>query len=92
MLQQRRNSRGEHYVVGPTGAQLTLDDLPPRDTQRWVARRKGEVVAAVRGGLLTLEDACDRYQLTGEEYEAWESAIDRHGLKGLSTTHLRKYR
>ena len=60
MLQQqqtRTNSRGEAYVIGPTGAPLTLNDLPPVDTGRWVIRRKAEVVAAVRGGLLTLDEA-----------------------------------
>ena len=55
--QTRTNSRGESYVIGPTGAPLTLRDLPPADTGRWVIRRKAEVIAAVRGGLLSLEDA-----------------------------------
>lgn len=92
LQQQRQNSRGERYVIGPTGAPLTLGDLPPADTPRWVIRRKAEVVAAVRGGLLSLEDARARYQLTAEEYEAWESAIDRHGMAGLRTTRIQKYR
>ena len=35
-------------VIGPDGKLLSLDDLPPPNTQRWVARRKAEVVAAVR--------------------------------------------
>ena len=31
MLQQQRvNNRGEKYVIGPTGAPLTLSDLPLR--------------------------------------------------------------
>ena len=67
MLQQqqqtRTNSRGEPYVIGPTGVPLTIADLPPVDTGRWVIRRKAEVVAAVRGGLLTLDEACERYSL-----------------------------
>ena len=47
MLQERRlNSKGEQYVVGPTGTPLTLKDLPPSNTDRWVIRRKAEVVAA----------------------------------------------
>ena len=48
------------YVVGPEGTPLTMADLPPPDTKRWVIRRKAEVVAAVRGGLLSLEEACSR--------------------------------
>ena len=55
-------------VVGPDGKMLTLDDLPPPNTQRWVARRKAEVVAAVRAGLLNLEEACARYNLSTEEF------------------------
>jgi hypothetical protein len=96
MLQQqqqtRRNSRGEAYVIGPTGAPLTLNDLPPPDTGRWVIRRKAEVVAAVRGGLLTLDEALDRYALTAEEFLAWQRSIDKHGLAGLRTTRIQQYR
>ena len=57
-------------VVGPDGRRLTFADLPLPDTKRWVIRRKAEVVAAVRGGLLSLDEACDRYQLTNEEFLA----------------------
>jgi len=94
MLQaeQRVNSKGEKYVIGPTGAPLTLADLPPPDTQRWVIRRKAEVVAAVRGGLLTLDEACNRYSLTNEEFLAWQQSIDRYGLPGLRTTRIQQYR
>lgn len=56
------------HVVGPTGEPLSINDLPPPNTGRWVIRRKAEVVAAVRGGLLSIEDACARYYLSVEEY------------------------
>ena len=93
MLQpQRVNSKGEKYVIGPTGAPLTLSDLPPRETERWVIRRKAEVVAAVRGGLLTLDEACERYRLTNEEFIGWQKSIDQHGLAGLRTTRIQQYR
>ena len=95
MLQQqqtRTNSRGEAYVIGPTGAPLTLRDLPPPDTGRWVIRRKAEVVAAVRGGLLSLEEACKRYTLTVEEFLSWQQSIDKHGLAGLRATRIQQYR
>ncbi len=80
------------YVVGPDGSPLTLGDLPPPDTKRWVIRRKAEVVFAVRGGLLTLVDACRRYTLTVEEFLAWQRAIDRFGFQGLRTTRIQQYR
>jgi len=79
-------------VIGPHGLPITLDSLPPPNTRRWVIRRKAEVVAAVRGGLLTLHDACDRYSLTIEEFLAWQGALDRHGLAGLRTTRVQEYR
>ena len=93
MLQQQRlNSKGEKYVIGPTGAPLTIADLPPPNTQRWVIRRKAEVVAAVHGGLLTLDDACSRYRLTNEEFLGWQKSIEQHGLAGLRTTRIQQYR
>ena len=93
MLQQQRlNSKGEKYVIGPTGAPLTIADLPPPNSQRWVIRRKAEVVAAVHGGLLTLDDACARYRLTNEEFLGWQKSIEQHGLAGLRTTRIQQYR
>ncbi len=80
------------YVIGPDGSPLTIADLPPNNTRRWVIRRKAEVVAAVRGGLLSMEDACARYRLTVEEFLSWQASIDRHGLAGLRTTRIQHYR
>lgn len=79
-------------VIGPAGEPLTLDDLPPPDTKRWVIRRKAEVVAAVRAGLITLEEACERYTLSVEEFLSWQKLIDKHGMRGLRTTRLQQYR
>src|SRR6202521_1037517 len=80
------------YVIGPDGSPLTIGDLPAPGPTRWVIRRKAEVVAAVRGGLLSLQEACSRYMLTGEVSLAWRRSIDRHGLAGLRTTRIQKYR
>jgi hypothetical protein len=43
-------------------------ELPLPDTKRWVAGRKAIVVAAVRSGELTFQDACQRYELSPEEF------------------------
>ena len=80
------------YVLGPDGSPLTIADLPAPDTVRWVIRRKAEVVAAVRGGLLSLEEACDRYTLTVDEFLSWQASVDQHGLAGLRATKIQKYR
>lgn len=86
------NEQAARRVIGPDGKLLTLDDLPPPETKRWVARRKAEVVAAVRAQLLTLEEACKRYNLSTEEFVGWEAAIDKHGLGGLRVTRIQDFR
>ena len=83
---------GPKYVIGPDGGPLTIADLPAPDTKRWVIHRKAQVVVAVRSGLLSLEEACSRYRLTVDEFFSWQSAMDRHGLAGLRTTRIQRYR
>ena len=51
-----------------------------------------EVVAAVNGGLLSVDEACERYSLTLEEFAGWQRAIDRAGMPGLRVTRIRQYR
>src|SRR5262249_10474380 len=84
------SARKAAKVIGPFGP-LTIADLPSSRTQRWSIRRKADVITAVRGGLLSLEEACSRYALNIEEYLAWEHAIDRYGLAGLRTTRTQFY-
>lgn len=67
-------------------------DLPASATTRWVARRKAAVVAAVRNGLISLDEACARYRLSREEFESWERLIDGHGTRALRVTRLKAYR
>ena len=70
----------------------TLDvELPPVGT-RWVPRRKAQVVTAVRGGAISLDEACRRYALTVEEFVSWQRAIDKFGLDGLRATHAQEHR
>jgi hypothetical protein len=80
------------YVVGPKGERLTLDTLPPPSTSRWTVHRKAQVVVAVQRGLLTIDQACERYAITLEEYAAWERIFERFGLAGLRATQLQEYR
>jgi Protein of unknown function (DUF1153) len=67
-------------------------ELPPPDSKRWTIRRKAAILAAVRAGQITFEDACRRYQLTEDEYLAWQRAFDAHGLAGLRVTRVQNYR
>ncbi|HYE49305.1 MAG TPA: DUF1153 domain-containing protein [Azospirillaceae bacterium] len=79
-------------VAQPGPIVRSIEELPAPDTKRWVMRRKAEVVAAVRGGLLTLEQACQRYSLSEEEFLSWQRLIDAHGVRALRTTRLQEYR
>ena len=71
---------------------FTINDLPPPDTKRWVARRKAVIVNAVRSGAISLEEVCRRYNLSVEEFQAWQRAIETHGVAGLRVTRLQIYR
>jgi len=73
-------------------ASATAMDLPPPDTKRWVARRKAVIVNAVRNGAISLEEVCRRYELSVEEFHAWQRAIETHGVAGLRVTRLQIYR
>ena len=55
-------------------------------------RRKAAVVAAVSAGMITVEEACRRYQLSEEEFVAWQQAFEAFGLRGLRTTRIQYYR
>jgi Protein of unknown function (DUF1153) len=66
--------------------------LPAPDTKRWVARRKAVIVEAVHSGAVDLTEICQRYNLSVEEFVAWERAIERHGVPGLRVTRLQIYR
>jgi hypothetical protein len=53
------------FFIGPDGRQikLTLTDLQPH--------HKALVVAAVRRGSITIDEACRRYSLSTERYLCW---------------------
>jgi transposase-like protein len=73
------------------GTQL-LEQLPDPNTKRWSVRRKAAVVAAVRSGGITVEEACGAYQLSIEEFLSWQRAFEAHGLAGLRVTRIQQYR
>ena len=66
--------------------------LPPPETKRWTSRRKAAILVAVRAGVITREEACQRYLLSEEELAGWEVAFDRAGIPGLLARKLHSYR
>lgn len=73
-------------VIGPHGEVILASDLPASNTVRWTPSRKAMLVVAIRGGLLSLEDALRRYGLTEEEFAEWQRDLDRGGLNSLKVT------
>jgi hypothetical protein len=80
--------------VGSADAPSLDDQIPelPSLGRRWTVRRKAAVIEAVRGGWVPIEEACRLYNLSVDEFLAWERDIDRHGLHGLRTTRYQIYR
>ena len=71
---------------------VTLADLPPPGTTRWVISRKAAVVAGVKVGLLSLDEALARYGLSLDEFLCWKRLLDDFGVKGLRVTRIKEYR
>jgi Protein of unknown function (DUF1153) len=68
-----------------------MDELPPPNIKRWTSRRKAAVVTAVKSAVISRAEAFSRYQLSEEEFLAWEHAFDLHGLHALRATTLQHY-
>jgi hypothetical protein len=63
--------------------------LPLQGNVRWTAWRKRDVVIALRSGVITADDAIERYRLSREELRDWIEGFERHGVAGL---HLKRKR
>jgi hypothetical protein len=61
-------------VLDHRGERITPGNLPAPNA-RWTPHRKQAVVLAVRGGLVTLDWARERYGLSAAEFEEWERLL-----------------
>ena len=87
-MSDRALRKRKAYYIAPDGKLITLADLPPPSTRRWVARQKATVVMAVQQGLISFEEACERYSLSVDEYLSWQRAFERYELRGLLAAHM----
>lgn len=83
---------GSRDGVKARGGRGDSHDLPPPGITRWVIRRKAQVVAAVTSGAITLDEVCQRYSVSKEEFQSWRDLLQRHGMYGLRTTRSQIYR
>jgi len=87
-----KKTSGPRSVTTANGSILSLADLPPAGTVRWVASRKATVVRAVLYGLISQNNALDLYNLSVDEFQSWLQALHDHGETALKTTQSQKYR
>jgi hypothetical protein len=64
-------------------ARAAVAVLPPAGNRRWVARRKAQVVEAVLSGMIRLDEALRRHELSIEEFSLWKRRFFRSGVEGL---------
>ena len=77
---------GPRSVKLPDGTVMSRADLPSRQTTRWVASRKLAVVRGVMHGLITQDEALERYGLSQEEFQEWLTSLSERGTDGLKAT------
>lgn len=87
-----RKEKGPVFATTADGRKISRADLPPKNTTRWVARRKAAVVTAVQAGLIDMEEACGMYGLSEEELDSWVHAMSKHGARALRVTTMQEYR
>ena len=63
------------FFIGPDGKRVTSADLPSRDLLNLTSPQKSMVVAAVRHGLITISEVCERYHLSLDEYLHWHGSF-----------------
>lgn len=87
-----KKAEGPRTIRTVDGNVMSLADLPSPETKRWVASRKAAVVRGVAYGLISQDDALERYHLSEEEFLEWVTAVTDFGVEALKTTSLQKYR
>ena len=83
---------GPRAVTLPDGQVMSRADLPPPTTRRWVVSRKIAVVRGVIYGLISQDEALEKYGLSNEEFQSWIKAVADHGEEALKATCVQKYR
>lgn len=74
------------------GTVLSIGDLPTGRNVRWTIRNKANLLLAIDGGVIGLDDAIARYVLSIEEIEGWRRDVASHGVEGLKATTLKSRR
>jgi transposase-like protein len=63
-------------------------DLLSGKPKRWTAQRKAAVIRAICRKVISVWDACERYDLSAAELAEWKRDLDRFGIPGLRSTKI----
>ena len=74
---------GAPQSFAPNRGSSILPKSRSHQNVRWVIRRKVEVLTAVRTGNMSIEEACERHNISMEEIVSWSRAMDRARPAGL---------
>ncbi len=84
------NSQKHPVVRDLHGNVITLPDLPKDSRVHWNPNNKAKVVRAVKSGLISLDEAVNRYALSYEEFDGWKKALEENGPDGLKVTRSKR--
>jgi DNA-binding winged helix-turn-helix (wHTH) protein len=71
------------------GGLITAYDLPKAgEKKRWTRMFKAIIARAIVNGVMTPEEACQRYFMTVAELKRWIKLLDTQGLRGLSANNF----
>lgn len=70
------------------GTIISLSDLPPTSTKRWVASAKESVIRVYMAGLATRDDLILKYALSSEEFDIWLNRYLDGGKQALKVTKI----
>jgi Protein of unknown function (DUF1153) len=91
----RSEALGNKTMVSTHEPAVELLDLVPelpKQGERCTTCLKATLVQAVRGGWVPIEEVCATYNISVDEFIAWERHMDHYGVPGLRTTRFRIYR
>lgn len=75
-------------VYGPDGEIITMSNLPKGLHSVWRWKNKAMILAAVHGGLVTMEEVARCYGFTKKELMEWAARVRTQGFSGLRVDAL----
>jgi hypothetical protein len=63
-----------------------MPELPPPSARIWTIQGKATIIEAVHGGWVPIEEVCQLYVISVDEFLSWERDVDEFNAQRLRTT------